>query len=218
MRSRLSRFAIICDRPRCGVNPNFESFRILYTFLKEWLVSTTALVQDLSYPIGKFSCTGPLSGSQRDAAIETIAQTPAKLGTAVRGLSAHQLDTPYRPGGWTVRQLAHHVPDAHLNAYIRTKLILTEDEPLIKPFDERAWAELTDSWRTPIETSLVLLEVVHERWNQLLRAAGDADFARTFRHPEHGVRTLDWMVSLYAWHGLHHVAHVTSLREKMGWA
>ena len=181
-------------------------------------MSPTAVTQNFSYPIGKFSYTSPLSRSQRDAAIETIAQTPAKLRAAVRGLSPEQLDTPYRPGGWTVRQVAHHVPDSHLNAYIRTKLALTENEPMIKPYDEKAWAELADSRLSPIETSLVLLESVHERWNRLLRAASDADFARTFRHPEHGVRTLDWMVALYAWHGPHHVAHVTSLRERMGWA
>lgn len=181
-------------------------------------MSPTAVTQNFSYPIGKFSYTGPLTRSQGDAAIETIAQTPAKLRAAVRGLSPEQLDTPYRPGGWTVRQVAHHVPDSHLNAYIRTKLALTENEPMIKPYDEKAWAELADSRLSPIETSLVLLEAVHERWNHLLRAATDADFTRTFRHPEHGVRTLDWMVGLYAWHGPHHVAHVTSLRERMGWA
>lgn len=181
-------------------------------------MSAIAQTQNFSYPIGKFSYTSPLTRSQRDAAIETIAQTPAKLRAAVRGLSPDQLDTPYRPGGWTVRQVAHHVPDSHLNAYIRTKLALTENEPLIKPYDEKAWAELADSRLTPTETSLVLLEAVHERWNHLLRAVSDADFARTFRHPEHGVRTLDWMVALYAWHGPHHVAHVTSLRERMGWA
>lgn len=180
-------------------------------------MSPTAVTQNFSYPIGKFSYVDPLTKSQRSTAIETIAQTPAKLRAAVRGLSPEQLDTPYRPGGWTVRQVAHHVPDSHLNAYIRTKLALTEQEPTIKPYNEKAWAELADSRLTPIEASLSLLEAVHERWVHLLRAMSDADFARTFRHPEHGVRTMDWMVGLYAWHGPHHTAHITSLRERMGW-
>ena len=116
-----------------------------------------------------------------------------------------------------MRQVVHHVPDSHLNAFIRTKLALTETEPTIKPYDEKRWAELADARLTSIETSLVLLEAVHERWNHLLRAMSDADFARTFRHAEHGVRTLDWLVGLYAWHGPHHVAHITALRERKGW-
>ena len=180
-------------------------------------MSTTAPVQDLSYPLGKFAYTSSMTKQQRSAAIDTIEQVPARMREALRGLSPQQLDTPYRPGGWTVREVAHHVPDSHLNAYIRTKLALTEDEPTIKPYDEKRWAELADTRVTPIETSLVLLEAVHERWNYLLRALSDADFARTFRHPEHGVRTIDWMIALYAWHGPHHVAHVTSLRERNGW-
>lgn len=180
-------------------------------------MSTTAAVQDLSYPIGKFKYSGPLSAAQRASAIETIAQTPARLRAAVNGLSPQQFDTAYRPGGWTVRQVAHHVPDSHMNAYIRTKLALTEDEPTIKPYDEKAWADLGDTRLTAIESSLALLEALHERWVYLLRSLNDSDFARTFRHPEHGVRTLDWMVALYAWHGPHHVAHITSLHERMGW-
>jgi len=180
-------------------------------------MSTTAPVQDLSYPIGKFAYSAPMTKQQRLAAIDTIEQVPVKMREALRGLSPQQLDMPYRPGGWTVREVAHHVPDSHLNAYIRTKLALTEDEPTIKPYDEKRWAELADTRLTPIETSLVLLEAVHERWNHLLRPMSDADFARTFRHPEHGVRTVDWMTALYAWHGTHHLAHITSLRERNGW-
>ena len=180
-------------------------------------MSTAASVQDLSYPIGKFKYETPMSVVQRNTAIDTIARTPAKMRDAVTELSAEQLDTPYRPGGWTVRQVVHHVPDSHLNAFIRTKLALTENEPTIKPYDEKAWAKLADVPNTPIETSLVLLEAVHERWNHILRSLTDADYARTFRHPEHGVRTLDWMVALYAWHGPHHLAHITSLRKRMGW-
>ena len=116
-----------------------------------------------------------------------------------------------------MRQLAHHVPDSHMNAYLRTKWALTEDQPAIKAYDEKLWAELPDTRLTPIETSLTLLEAVHRRWNHLLRAMSDSDYARTFRHPEHGVRTVDWMVALYAWHGPHHVAHVTSLRQRNRW-
>jgi hypothetical protein len=135
----------------------------------------------------------------------------------VAGLSPEQLDTPYRDGGWTVRQVVHHVPDSHMNAFIRTKLALTEVDPTIKPYDEKAWSVLADVRNTPIETSLVLLETLHERWNHLLRALSEADFSRTLVHPEHGPRTLDWLVALYAWHGAHHVAHITSLRERMDW-
>jgi DinB family protein len=180
-------------------------------------MSTTAPIQDLSYPIGKFHYETPLTKAQRDAALDVIAGVPAKLRGAAQGLSPAQLDTPYRPGGWTVRQVAHHVPDSHMNALIRTKLALTETEPTIKPYDEKAWAELADAQLTRIETSLALLEAVHERWNHLLRAMDDDDFARTFRHPEHGIRTLDWLVALYAWHGPHHVAHITGLRGRKGW-
>ena len=180
-------------------------------------MSTAASVPDLSYPIGKFQYETLMSATQREAAIVTIAQTPATMRDAVRGLDAAQLDTPYRPGGWTVWQVVHHVPDSHMNAFIRTKLALTEIEPTIKPYDEEAWANLADVPKTPIETSLTLLEAVHERWNHLLRGLTDADYSRTFRHPEHGVRTVDWMVALYVWHGRHHVAHITSLRQRMGW-
>jgi hypothetical protein len=180
-------------------------------------MATTAPVQDLSYPIGQFAYSGPLRKEQRIAAIDNIQSAPAKLRSAVRGLTPQQLDMPYRPGGWTVRQVVHHVPDSHANAFIRTKLALTEDEPAIKPYDEKRWAELADTRLTPIETSLVLLETIHERWNYVLREMRDADFSRTLRHPEHGLRTLDWLVALYAWHGQHHVAHITRLREREGW-
>ena len=180
-------------------------------------MSTAASAPDLSYPIGKFQYETLMTAAQRKAVIDTIAQTPAKMREAVRGLNAAQLDTQYRPGGWTVRQVVHHVPDSHMNAFIRTKLALTENEPTIKPYDEKAWANLADVPNTPVETSLTLLEAVHERWNHLLRAMTADDYSRTFRHPEHGVRMLDWMVALYAWHGRHHVAHITSLRQRSGW-
>lgn len=154
----------------------------------------------------------------RSAALEHIAALPARMREAVDGLTDAQLDTPYRPGGWTVRQVVHHVPDSHMHAYIRLKLALTEDTPTIKPYDEKTWAELADS-RLPIENSLGLLDAVHARWVTLFRAMKPADFARTFHHPEYpdGPRTLDWLHQAYAWHSRHHVAHINSLRQREGW-
>lgn len=171
---------------------------------------------DLQYPIGRFRLEGEITEDQRRL-IGEIEETPARLRAAVAGLSQEQLDTPYRPGGWTVRQVAHHLPDSHLNAYTRFKLALTEEEPTIKPYDQERWAELGDSRTAPVEVSLALLESLHRRWVLLLKSLTAADFARTFRHPELGVVTLDKNLCLYAWHGRHHVAHVTSLRERMGW-
>jgi hypothetical protein len=178
---------------------------------------TTSAAPDLRYPVGPFRRPEHLDASQRRRAIDTIAATPAKLRAAVKGLTDAQLDTPYRPGGWTVRQVVHHVPDSHLNAYVRFKLALTENEPTIKPYEEARWAELADSRETPIETSLVLLERLHERWVILLRSMSDEDFARRYHHPETGVQRLDQVLALYEWHGPHHVGHITSLRERMGW-
>ena len=172
---------------------------------------------DLRYPNGRFRRPEQLSEPERVRAIDVIAATPAQFRAAVSGLDDAQLDTPYRPGGWTVRQLAHHVPDSHLNAYIRFKLGLTEDEPTIKPYDETRWAELDDTRRTPVESSLVLLEKLHERWVELLRSMSAEQFARRLRHPETGVHRLDQVLALYAWHGPHHTAHVTGLRERNGW-
>lgn len=174
---------------------------------------------DLRYPIGRFHRPdGPLGAQERAAAIDAIARAPRALRGAVSGLTREQLDTPYRPGGWTVRQLAHHVPDSHLNAYTRFKLALTEETPTIKPYDEARWAELPDTRDTPVETSLALLDALHERWVALLRAMRAEDFARTLVHPEaRATMTLDQMLALYAWHGAHHTAHVTRLREREGW-
>ena len=172
---------------------------------------------DLRYPIGKFRYEGEMTEEARRRAIEEIAETPARLRAAVKGLTPPQLETPYRPEGWTVRQVVHHLPDSHMNAYIRFKLALTEDEPTIKPYEQERWAQLEDTPKTPVEVSLALLDNLHERWVVLLRSFGPADFARTFRHPELGVVTLDKQLALYAWHGRHHVAHITSLRERMGW-
>jgi hypothetical protein len=172
---------------------------------------------DLRYPIGPFTFERPLTDSQRQRFIDQIAETPAKLCTAVEGLSPQQLDTPYRPGGWTVRQVVHHLPDSHLNSYIRFKLALTEEEPTIKSYYEDRWAELEDARHAPLDISLALLESLHRRWVLLLRSLAAKDFARAFLHPELGVMSLDKNVSLYAWHGRPHVAHITSLRERSGW-
>jgi uncharacterized damage-inducible protein DinB len=171
---------------------------------------------DLQYPIGRFEWRGS-SEDERRRYLDEIEQAPAHLRAAVAGLSNEQLDTPYRAGGWTVRQVVHHLPDSHLNSYTRFRLALTEDEPTIKPYDEGRWAELTDARTAPVEISLAFLEALHSRWVLLLRSLSPADFARRFRHPEMGTVSLDEYLALYAWHGRHHVAHVTSLRERMGW-
>lgn len=150
--------------------------------------------------------------------IDAIARLPDDFRGAVRGLSESQLDTPYRPEGWTVRQLVHHVPDSHMNAYVRFKLALTEDVPTIKPYDEAEWAKLSDVRDTPIETSLTLLSAMHDRWVRLLSAMSPDDFARKLNHPDWDAPlSLDTMLALYAWHGPHHTAHITSLRQRMGW-
>ena len=174
-------------------------------------------MSDPRYPIGKFSFDGTLTDAQRKQYIDDIAKAPAALRSAIRGLSPQQLDTPYRDGGWTVRQVVHHVPESHMNAYIRFKLALTEDEPTIKPYMEDRWAKLEDVQATPIEVSLALLDSLHDRWVRLLRLIKPEEWKRTFRHPEMGSVSLNKNVALYSWHGKHHVAHVTSLREKMGW-
>ncbi len=172
---------------------------------------------DLRYPIGPFRFQGNMTAQDRREAIDALAEAPARLRAAVAGLSPQQLDTPYRPGGWTVRQVVHHLADSHMNSYVRFRLALTEEEPTLKPYDERRWAELSDARTAPIEISLALLESLHRRWVMLLRSLAPADFARRFRHPEHGLMTLEKNLALYAWHGRHHVAHITSLRERMGW-
>jgi uncharacterized damage-inducible protein DinB len=173
-------------------------------------------MSDPRYPIGKFSFTGSPSANEKRQFLDDIEQTPARLRAAVRGLSDAQLDTPYREGGWSIRQVVHHVPDSHMNSYVRFKLALTEDDPTIKPYMEDRWAELPDS-RQPIENSLVMLESLHRRWTILLRNMNDSAWKRTFRHPELGSVPLEKALALYSWHGRHHVAHVTELRKKMGW-
>lgn len=172
---------------------------------------------DLRYPIGEFKFDGPLTSDARQHLIGKIAETPARMRAAVTGLNAEQLDTPYRPEGWTVRQVVHHVPESHMNSYIRFKLAMTEDAPTVKPYFEDRWGELDDANQAPIELSLALLDALHHRWVWFLRSLKDADFQRTFLHPDLGSVSLDKNVALYAWHGQHHVAHITSLRERNGW-
>ena len=172
---------------------------------------------DLRYPVGPFKFEGTLSPEQRLTVIDQIAATPDRMRAAVAGLSEEQLDTSYRPEGWTVRQVVHHVPDSHLNSYVRFKLALTEEHPTIRAYDENLWANTDDARTAPVEISLDLLEALHRRWVLFLRSFEDKDFARTFHHPELGSMSVDKNVALYAWHGRHHVAHITSLRERMGW-
>ena len=171
---------------------------------------------DLRYPIGEFTMPASVTAGMRATAIAHIKDLPKNMRAAVHGLSASQLDTPYRPGGWTVRQVVHHVPDSHLNAYIRTKLALTEHNPTIKPYDQDAFAQLPDQ-KLPIDVSLSLVEAVHARWNAVLAALAPEQFARPLVHPEIGDITVDYIVQLYGWHSRHHVAHITRLREREGW-
>jgi len=178
----------------------------------------TATSPDLRFPVGRYMPPEPITAEHRRQWIAELADAPAAFRAAVAGLSDEQLDTPYRPDGWTVRQVAHHVPDSHLNSYVRFRLALTEDNPVVKPYDEALWAELPDAKSMPVEVSLRLLETLHQRWVTLLNAMTPEQFARTFVHP--GMKltvTLDWSVGLYAWHSRHHAAHITALRERMGW-
>ena len=172
---------------------------------------------DLHYPVGQFDWNMRPGDAERRQAIGEIAALPSAMRRAVHGLTEQQLDTPYRPDGWTVRQVVHHVPDSHLNAYVRMKLALTEDRPAIKPYDQERWAALPDTVHTPVGISLAMLEALHERWVVLLRSLEPRDFSRKLIHPESGEMDLDMLVCHYAWHGRHHVGHITSLRQRMGW-
>jgi len=180
-------------------------------------METEAVAADLQYPIGRFKWKGSATEEQRRDLINEIEAAPAWLRDAVQSLNQQQLDTPYRPGGWTVRQVVHHLPDSHMNAYIRFRLAVTEENPTIKPYEQQLWAELADARTAPVETSLTLLDSLHHRWVILLRSLAPGDWARTFQHPELGSVTLDKNLALYAWHGKHHVAQITSLREREGW-
>jgi hypothetical protein len=172
---------------------------------------------DQRYPIGEFTWNGPNTPEERTHLIEEIAVAPQRLRKAIAGLTEEQLNTPYREGGWTVRQVVHHVPDSHMNSYVRSKLALTEHEPTIKPYDEAKWAELIDARNAPVEPSLRLMDGLHHRWAMLLQSLSDEDVKKKFTHPEMGVVSIDKYIALYAWHGKHHVAHITSLRERKGW-
>lgn len=170
---------------------------------------------DLRYPIGSFVWPKSLTAAERKAGIQTIADTPALIRSAIQGLTDSQLDTPYRPDGWTVRQVVHHVPDSHMNAYTRFKLALTEDNPVIKPYDESAWAALPDGRTGDVGPSLEILAGLHQRWVMLLEGMTPSDFERPLRHPEHDRKlNLDMLLAMYAWHGKHHVAHITGVRER----
>ena len=171
---------------------------------------------DPRFPIGRLEMPGRLTETQRAEAIQAIADLPSALHEAALGLGDSQLDTPYRDGGWSVRQVVHHVADSHVNAYVRMKLTLTEDEPTIRAYDEKAWAELPDSKLPPL-ASLRIVESVHERWTAMLRALPAASFERKLMHPEGGQMTFDDLVATYAWHGAHHAAHITTLRAAKGW-
>lgn len=198
------------------------------------------MTEDLRYPIGQFIPPLEITKEQRIGFINQIAEMPALLRRAVEGLSLEKLSTPYRPGGWSVRQVVHHIPDSHLNGYVRMKLALTEETPVIKTYNQDEWAAVTDS-RTPVEASLQLLEGLHELWSGLLRSLSEDQWQRGFIHPElagqsakdearddeawrrsfaadsRGVITVEGLLPTYAWHGLHHIAHITRLRERMGW-
>jgi uncharacterized damage-inducible protein DinB len=173
--------------------------------------------KDLRYPIGRFKIEGDITDEMLYSFIQDINEAPVNLRKAVEGLTEDQLNTPYRPGGWTIRQVVHHLPDSHLNSYIRFKLALTEDNPLVKPYEEAKWAELADTITTPIRVSLDLFENLHMRWVNLLKSLARLDLNKTFRHPESGIVSLERAIAVYAWHGKHHIAHITSLRKRMGW-
>ena len=166
-------------------------------------------LETLRYPVGRFErLKTPLDRAGRTAHIDTIESTPARFRSLVSDVSEAQLDTPYRPGGWTVRQVVHHVPDSHMNAYIRMKFAITEEAPAIKAYDEARWAELPEAKTGPADISVALLEALHRRWVAFLRALPDAEFGKAYVHPELGRVTLDEAVALYAWHCRHHAAHV----------
>lgn len=174
-------------------------------------------MEDLRYPIGPFRPKPTTSPSEKKEKVRKIAETPQKLREAISGLSDSQLDTPYRPGGWTVRQVVHHLPDSHLNSYIRFKLTLTEDKPTIRAYHEALWAELPEAKKGSVEMSLALLDALHIRWVAVLESLTPSDYEKILMHPESGPMNLDRLLQLYAWHGQHHVAHITQLRKRMGW-
>ncbi len=175
------------------------------------------LDESLKYPIGRFKAPATITEQQRTHWIDELEKLPTNFENATSGLDDAQLDTPYRPDGWTIRQLVHHVADSHMNSYVRFRLALTEADPLIKPYNEALWAELADARTMPIDVSLQLLRLLHARWVYLLLSFSADDFKKTFRHPEMGSVPLDRALALYAWHGRHHLAHITHLASREGW-
>ena len=180
------------------------------------MTETSASIEALRFPIDPFAAPEDLTKDDWQAAIEEIEAAPAGVREVVAGLSDEQLDSPYRPEGWTARQVVHHLADSHINSYIRFKLGLTEEHPTIRTYHEERWAELEDS-RAPVQISLTLLEAIHSRWALLLRSFADEDWARTVHHPDMGSMRLDVLLAFYAWHGRHHIAHIKSLRRRNGW-
>ncbi len=178
---------------------------------------STQPASDPRYPIGNFVRPAVIDAEHLDGAIAILAALPENLRSAVNGLTDFQIDTPYREGGWTVRQLVHHVADSHMNAYVRTRLALTEDWPTIKPYEEKLWAELADARTLPVEVSLELLEPLHRRWVALLESLTAEQWKRGYNHPESGRQDLAQVISMYAWHSRHHAAHITALRKSKGW-
>lgn len=178
---------------------------------------TDSVEEDYRYPIGRFKIEGEITPEMIKLFIRDIKEAPASLRKAIEGLSDEQLDTQYRTDGWTVRQVVHHLPDSHMNSYIRFKLALTEDSPIIKPYFEAKWAELPDTFNTPVSVSVELLSSLHNRWVNLLNTLSAADLKKTFSRPDSGLVTLEKTVAIYAWHGKHHIAQITSLRKRMGW-
>jgi len=174
-------------------------------------------LDDLRYPIGHFRAPDSSSAADRAVQIESLRRLPERLRAAVNGLDDRRLDTPYREGGWTVRQLVHHIADSHANSYVRFKLALTEDWPTIKPYDEAAWAELPDCRTLPVEPSLQWIEAMHARWVAMLESMTDGDFEKGFHHPESGRQRLATSLALYDWHSRHHTAHILNLRARQGW-
>ncbi|MGL4610329.1 MAG: YfiT family bacillithiol transferase [Trueperaceae bacterium] len=174
-------------------------------------------MSDLHYPIGEFQRQPGYNSEEKRKNIELFREVPSSLRAAVAGLSAQQLDTPYRDGGWTLRQVTHHLPDSHLNAYTRIKLALTEDNPVIKPYDEAAWALLADTKQTPLEISIALLEAIHTRLIAIFEALNENQWKRDYLHPVNGVTSIETTLASYVWHGQHHIAHITNLRQRRGW-
>jgi hypothetical protein len=172
---------------------------------------------DLRYPVGPFVAPTSFAAADRASAIRTLAEFPARIRLATAGLTASQLDTPYRPDGWSVRQVVHHTADSHMHAYARLKFAMSEDNPTIKPYAEAVWAEMADARSAPVEVSLDLLDALHTRLVMLLRSLAGADFARTLFHPERGAMSIDDYLALYDWHSRHHTAHITALRAREGW-